>query len=249
MKAKSIVIIGSGRSGTSFLSNLLHSNGVYAGNCTPGTLENTDVRKINDSYLEKYYNGITRSKTPYGILPDDEIVVNDEYQVKSLNFVNEMNSVVSSNLKNSWWDNNINPYWLFKDPRTTVLHDMWVKHCDVVVGVFRNPVEVVESYMKLLGVYYTDSNVDEGYATMLNYWKRFNQSLIYTFKNTDKPKYLLDFNGDVNGQVKNLFDKLNIKGGTFTYDKNKKNQNSDNMYDDDEVETIYSELKSMRNLI
>ena len=249
MKAKSIVIIGSGRSGTSFLSNLLHSNGVYAGNCTPGTLENMDVRKINDSYLEKYYNGITRSKTPYGILPDDEIVVNDEYQKKSLEFVDSMNNKADNMINASWWNEDISSYWLFKDPRTTILQDMWVKHCDIIVGVFRNPVEVVESYMKLLGVYYTDDNVDEGYVTMLNYWKRFNKSLIYVFKNIDKPKYLLDFNNDVNGQIKNLFNKLNIKDGVFTYDKDKKNQDSDNIYDDGEVELIYNELKSMRNLI
>ena len=244
MGAKSIVIIGSGRSGTSFLSNLLHSNGVYAGNCTPGTLENTDVRKINDSYLEKYYNGITRSKTPYGILPDDEIVVNDEYQVKSLNFVNEMNSVVSSNLKNSWWDNNINPYWLFKDPRTTVLHDMWVKHCDVVVGVFRNPVEVVESYMKLLGVYYTDNNMDEGYATMLNYWKRFNQSVLYVFENCDKEKYLIDFNSDIEKQIKKMCRNLDINVVNYNYDKNKKHHHSSKIQNK-EVEMIYDKLKNM----
>ena len=249
MGAKSIVIIGSGRSGTSFLSNLLHSNGIYVGNCTPGTLENTEVRKINDSYLEKYYNGITRSKTPYGILPDDEIVVNDEYQKKSLEFVNSMNDKVDNIVGASWWNEGVSSYWSFKDPRTTVLHDMWVKHCDIVVGVFRNPIEVVESYMKLLGVYYTDENMDEGYATMLNYWKRFNQSMLYVFKNTDKPKYLLDFNDGVEKQIKKMFGNLGINVTNYNYDENKKNQNSDNMYDDDEVETIYGELKSMRNLI
>ena len=241
---KSILILGSGRSGTSFLSNLLHANGVKAGECTGGTMENLKVRQINESYLSKYFQGQTRSKTPYGILPDEEIKVDEEFQEYSKHFVSEMNGSSPS----QWWDNSTS-WWMMKDPRTTLLHDMWVKHFDVLIGVFRNPVEVVESYMKLLGVYYTDSNVDEGYATMLNYWKRFNQSLIYTFENTNKPKYLLDFNGDVNGQVKNLFDKLNIKGGTFTYDENKKNQNSDNMYDDGDVETIYDELKSMRNLI
>ena len=51
---KSIVILGSGRSGTSFLANLLHSNGVYSGDCTNGTRENLGVRKINEDYLEKY---------------------------------------------------------------------------------------------------------------------------------------------------------------------------------------------------
>ena len=244
MGAKSIVIIGSGRSGTSFLSNLLHSNGVYVGNCTPGTLENTEVRKINDSYLEKYYNGITRSKTPYGILPDDEIIVNDEYQKKSLEFVNSMNDKVDNIVGASWWNEGVSSYWSFKDPRTTVLHDMWVKHCDIVVGVFRNPVEVTNSYVELLGVYYPD-NKEEAYDVMLNYWKRFNQSLLHVFETSDKEKYLLDFNDDVEKQTKNLFSNLEIDLTNFTYDKNKKHQNSIDVTD---IE-VYNKLKDIRNLI
>ena len=46
-----------------------------------------------------------------------------------------------------------------------------------------------------------------------------------------------------------MFGNLGINVTNYNYDENKKNQNSDNMYDDDEVETIYGELKSMRNLI
>ena len=242
MKAKSIVIIGSGRSGTSFLSNLLHSNGVHAGNCTPGTLENTEVRKINDSYLEKYYNGITRSKIPYGILPDDEIVVNDEYQKRSLEFVKSMNNKVDDIISASWWNKDVNHYWLFKDPRTTLLHDMWIKHCDVVIGVFRNPAEVVESYMKLLSVYYTDDTKDEGYATMLNYWKRFNQSVLYVFENCDKEKYLIDFNGDVKKQIENMCRNLDINVVNYNYDKNQKHHYSSEIQNK-EVEVLYNKLK------
>jgi len=235
---KSILILGSGRSGTSFLSNLLHANGVKAGECTGGTMENLKVRQINESYLSKYFQGQTRSKTPYGILPDEEIKVDEEFQEYSKHFVSEMNGSSSQ-----WWDDSTS-WWMMKDPRTTLLHDMWVKHFDVLIGVFRNPVEVTNSYVELLGVYYPD-NKEEAYDVMLNYWKRFNQSLLHVFETSDKEKYLLDFNDDVEKQTKNLFSNLEIDLTNFTYDKNKKHQNSIDVTD---IE-VYNKLKDIRNLI
>ena len=235
---KSILILGSGRSGTSFLSNLLHANGVKSGECTSGTMENLKVRQINESYLSKYFQGQTRSKTPYGILPDEEIKVDTEFQEYSKNFVSDMNGSSSQ-----WWDNSTS-WWMMKDPRTTLLHDMWVKHFDVVIGVFRHPVEVTNSYVELLGVYYPD-NKEEAYDVMLNYWKRFNQSLLHVFETSDKEKYLLDFNDDVEKQTKNLFSNLEIDLTNFTYDKNKKHQNSIDVTD---IE-VYNKLKDIRNLI
>ena len=235
---KSILILGSGRSGTSFLSNLLHANGVKSGECTSGTMENLKVRQINESYLSKYFQGQTRSKTPYGILPDEEITVGTEFQEHSKNFVSEMNGSQSQ-----WWDNSTS-WWMMKDPRTTLLHDMWVKHFDVLIGVFRNPTEVVNSYMKLLDVYFPDDK-QEGYDIMLNYWKRFNQSLLHVFETSDKEKYLFDFNDDVEKQTKTLFSNLEIDLTNFTYDKNKKHQNSIDVTD---IE-VYNKLKDIRNLI
>ena len=48
---KSILILGSGRSGPSFLSNLLHANGVNAGECTGGTMENLKVLlNLNENF-------------------------------------------------------------------------------------------------------------------------------------------------------------------------------------------------------
>ena len=240
---KSIVILGSGRSGTSFLANLLHSNGVYSGDCTNGTRENLGVRKINEDYLEKYYNGITRSKTPYGIISKDEIKVNEEYQSKSKKFVEDMSSNSS---ESNWWDNTQN-YWMMKDPRTTLLHDMWVKHFDIVIGVFRNPSEVTNSYMKLLDVYFPNDK-QEGYDIMLNYWKRFNQSLLDVFENSNKEKYLINFNGDVSKQIKNLFRNLEINLVNYNYNEDRKNQNTNELPDDMETKEIYDKLRNMENL-
>ena len=228
---KGIAITGCGRSGTSFLIKALHANGVSVGRCTGGTLENLEVRAINDSYLANNFKAIKNSQKPYGVLPDDEISVNAEAQQNSKQVINNLKSISPN-------------YWAFKDPRTTVLHDMWVKHCDIIIGVFRNPVEVVQSYMKLLDIYYLD-NKEEGYVNMLNYWKRFNKSLLHVFKNSDKPKYMIDFNGDVENQIDILFNELNIEKIHFDYDKNKKEQNSDSIYEDSDVINIYEELKKL----
>lgn len=235
---KSIIILGSGRSGTSFLSNLLHSNGVYAGSCTPGTMESIRVREINESYLSKNFQAETRSKTPYGILPDEEIKVDEEFQGHAKTYMEEMDATGGQ-----WWDNSTS-WWMMKDPRSTLLHDMWVKHFDVLIGVFRNPEEVANSYVELLGVYYPDDK-EKAYDVMLDYWKRFNQSLLYTFENSDKEKYLLDFNADVEKQTKKMFRNLGINLVNYTYDKNKKHQNSTTST---EIK-VYEKLKSMRNLI
>ena len=43
------------------------------------------------------------------------------------------------------------------------------------------------SYMKLLSPYYNDSEKENGYNVMLDYWLRFNQSLLHVFENTNKP--------------------------------------------------------------
>ena len=80
---------------------------------------------------------------------------------------------------------------------------------------------------------------------MLNYWKRFNQSLLHVFENSDKEKYLLDFNDDVEKQTKKMFRNLGIDLVNYTYDKNKKHQNSTTST---KIE-VYENLKSMRNLI
>ena len=247
MSIKSIVIIGSGRSGTSFIANLLASNGVFTGNCTGGTLENLEVRQINEQCLNEYCGAVTRSSLPYGNLSNGIPDISEKYEEMVKSFVKKMNNQIGSVYeKSTWWDKD-DKYWLFKDPRTTILHKLWIKYCDIIIGVYRNPTEVVESYMKLLGVYYSESEQEIGYVNMLNYWKYFNKSLLEVFNTVDdKPKYLLDFNSDIEQQVDNLFNKDTKK---IDINKNRKTQNSDSIYDDKEVLLLYDELKKIRNLL
>ena len=64
--------------------------------------------------------------------------------------------------------------------------------------------------MKLLSPYYNESEKENGYSVMLDYWLRFNQSLLHVFKNTDKPKFMLEFDDTINEQIANLFESLDL---------------------------------------
>jgi hypothetical protein len=232
-----IGIVGCGRSGTSFLIKILHANGVEVGNCTGGTLENLNVRAINDAYLADHYNAIVRSGTPYGNLPQEEIIVPDTA-------IHSHAEDVIEDLKSR-----SNNYFAFKDPRTTILHDIWIKHVDIVIGVFRNPHEVSESYMKLLSPYYNESEKENGYSVMLDYWLRFNQSLLHVFKNTDKPKFMLEFDDTINEQIANLFESLDLIKYNISHDFNPslKHENQSLNLSDKRLSDTYEQLLKWRN--
>ena len=231
---KVITILGSGRSGTSLLVDLLNSNGVYIGRNdiswgaapkSAPTFENLKVRSLNDEYLQKHYNAVGRSGKPYGDLPDGEIKVDNMYKASATNYINAFKKEAQSS--HSWWDET--NYLLFKDPRTTVLHDMWMDNIDIIIGIFRNPVEVVNSYMKLLGVYY-ENNWEEGQSIMLNYWKRYNQSLLHVFNNTDKEKYMFNFNGNIENQADELIDKLDMNRKKYIFNNDLVHNKSDSIF-------------------
>jgi hypothetical protein len=97
--------------------------------------------------------------------------------------------------------------WGFKDPRTTILHDLWLKHMDVLVGVFRRPDHVVESYMR------------QGWVkglrprrTTLRYWERFNRSLLYLLDAPgDHERYLVEASQDLLPQLDAVNEKLGVR--------------------------------------
>lgn len=228
---ETLAILGSGRSGTSYLIKTLNANGVPVGNCTGGTMENLAVRRINDGYLAQYHQAVKNSGLPYGILPDEEIKVTDE------NYLQQAKLIVDSH-KNQYSNNQ---FWAFKDPRTTVLHDLWLPHVDMVIAIFRHPEEVVESYTKLLSTYYAD--LGECRSNMLAYWKRYNQSLIWAHEHyTDIPFYILEFDELMNDNLNTIF------GAQLRQVKNlKSNKNSGDLFDN-HTENLYNALKEKSKL-
>lgn len=195
--AKRLGVVGMGRSGTSFLAKFLSKCGVHVGSeVSADKCEHPRGRHINDSILATDFGA--RDGLPYGVLPPGEIVVDPRWRAPMREFVNFMDEGARSSRSR---------YWAFKDPRTTVLHDLWLPEFNVVVGIFRRPEQVLESY--------TAKKWISGFSrarTTLDYWLRFNQSLLHiaAAARPDRPMYIIDFNEDLQGQLERLCERLSI---------------------------------------
>src|SRR3990170_4005600 len=130
-KTKRIAVIGMGRSGTSFVTNFLAACGVYVDEAGPEKYEHPMGRRINDTILEEEFGA--KKGFPYGKLPEGRIEVPEKWHKEAEEFIEFMDERAEKA--------GISAYWAFKDPRTTVLHELWVHHFDIVIGVFRAPEE------------------------------------------------------------------------------------------------------------
>jgi hypothetical protein len=191
-----IVIVGMGRSGTTFITEFLGKCGVFLDDVN-WAYEHEFARLINDSILAQEFGA--KPGKPYGRLPSQEIKLSDRWHRLSQFYLKYMESQAIYGHYHSW---------AFKDPRTTILHNIWLGHFDIVVGIFRSPQEVVASY---IGQGWIKGFWKERCA--LYYWKRFNQSLlnIYQMYVNKKPIYILDYNKDMIGQLMMLCNKLGIE--------------------------------------
>jgi hypothetical protein len=121
---------------------------------------------------------------------------------------------------------------------------MWTPHVDMIVGIYRNPVYVVKSYVKMMEEYFTSAEAELAEYIYIDYWKRFNRSLIYVLKNTNKPFYLFRFGPEMKYSIENLF--LDLK-----LDLTSNNFNNDlaietDIYDDPEIQLIMDELQLLQ---
>lgn len=181
-----------GRSGTTVVTELLQGSGVFLDEVN-WAFEHDDARAVNDSYLE--YRFGARPGLPYGRLPDDEITVEEQdWRDRARAFIAAMDERANGS-----------GMWAFKDPRTTILHDLWLEHIDVVVGVFRRPDHVVDSYMAqgwIKGL--------RPRRTALRYWERFNHSLLRIL-DEDRPSYLVETSSDLLEQLDEVNRALGIE--------------------------------------
>src|SRR5713226_3281191 len=83
-RLKRIVILGMGRSGTSFLTGCLAKCGVYVDEVSD-KLEHTRSRVINDTILREQYRA--RQGRPDGKLPADEIQLLEHWHDKERPFI------------------------------------------------------------------------------------------------------------------------------------------------------------------
>ena len=191
-----IVVVGMGRSGTTFLTEFLGKCGVFLDEVN-WAFEHELARLVNDTLLAKEFGA--RAGLPYGRLPDQEIVSSEYWRTMAAFFVKYMDARMQINGGAT--------SWAFKDPRTTVLHDIWLDHFDVVIGVFRAPQEVAASYV---GKGWISGFRKERIA--LDYWKRFNKSMLEIFRRSEGKKqvFILNYNQEMEPQTTLLCERLNL---------------------------------------
>lgn len=188
-----IAVVGMGRSGTTIVTELLGRAGVFLDKVNWAS-EHDEARKINDGYLERRF-GAVPGRLPYGRLPDEEILVTEpEVRLAAEKFVEAMDARAGGSV------------WAFKDPRTTILHDLWLGHIDVVIACVRRPDHVVDSYMKQGWI--------EGWRPRriaLTYWCRFNQSVLAILGGAGEyHRYVLEVANDLLPQLDAVFPELGL---------------------------------------
>jgi hypothetical protein len=235
---KRIVILGMGRSGTSFLTGCLSKCGIYVDEVSD-KFEHSRSRSINETILQTFYGA--RHGLPYGSLPAEEILLSEIWHEKVREFVSYMDEQarIAGAVK----------FWTFKDPRTTILHSIWIDHFDVVVSIFRRPEQVVESFLARKWI--------TGWRRRriaLNYWIRFNMSLLEIWQrwHSTKPMFVMDFNADIAVQIENLCNRLELplSGDALNYYEGERNHFSQALaLNDARALDVYQSLGKIRNLI
>jgi hypothetical protein len=198
-----IAVVGMGRSGTSFLAEFLAASGVYFDERSlpkkgkQRKLEHPFVREINDAILAERFDA--KHHPPYGRLPEDEIEgLGEPWRPKVEAFVQAMDGKAADGGAR---------YWSMKDPRTTILHSLWLDRFDVILGIFRQPADVVASYLAQGWIHGLRKR-----KTALGYWIRFNRSLLRIHEEHAgrKPMYVVDLDDDVRRQLENLCARLEL---------------------------------------
>jgi hypothetical protein len=231
-----IAVLGMGRSGTSYLAELLSACGVFADGVT-GKHEHELGRLINDTILAREFGA--RPGRPYGRLSREEIVLSGHWERMAGCFVQYMDARAAS-------AGNGARYWVFKDPRTTILHHIWAPHFGVFVGIFRAPQDVAASFIGRGWI--------RGWRRSriaLEYWKRFNQSLLHLHRTVAPTKrfLLLDYDGDLDRQTAALCERLGLprpEAARRLYQSGLKHYTRPALPRDREARQIYQALMDLR---
>lgn len=238
LRLKRIVILGMGRSGTSFLTGCLAKCGVYVDEVSD-KFEHTQSKLINDTILREHYGA--RHGLPYGKLPAGEIELPQAWHDKAREFVDYMEAQAHAA--------GASKYWTFKDPRTTVLNRLWIAHFDIIVAIFRAPEQVVESFLARKWITGWQRK-----RTALEYWIRFNLSLLEVWKqwHPEKPFFLMDYNADITTQLKRLCAELALPlsdDATGYFDQERNHFSGASRLKNARALQVYESLRELRNLV
>jgi hypothetical protein len=228
-----ILTLGMGRSGTTFVTEFLGKCGVFLDEVN-WAFEHEDARAINDTILADLYGA--RRGLPYGVLPVEEITVGEKWHTKARRFVEGMDKRATAAKASSW---------TFKDPRSTILHSIWIDQFDTVVAMFRRPEQVVASY--ITQEWAQGKNPE---WTVLSYWMKFNRSLLYLHEKfaSKKTFCVLNYNRDIEPQTLKMCGILGVTPNDEArrlFDKNKNRHGNVSAAKDSEAEAIFSALEKI----
>ena len=224
---KKIAIVGSGRSGTTYLSKVFRQLPVHFGEV--GMYEESKgARRINDPIIAREC-GATPGQMPYGTPFTDIKLTAEDYAKKDM-FFYQMEEEAKEAGKE---------YFIFKDPRTTLLYDLY-DDVDIFIGMIRKPIEVINSY---IGHGFIKQEPKK--ENMTKYWYWFNSSMLKIAKEA-KSFYLIDFNSDINRQVDTLLNELDFSPVNDVYNASEKHYNSNDESISEEVDELYKTLLGLR---
>ena len=186
---KVIIVLGMHRSGTSCLAGVLEKAGVNLGKVSinnphnlKGNRENFQIMKLHDELLT--YNNGTWDDPPASVSWPAHL--------------EKKRDLIIAGYKNY-------PLWGFKDPRTLLLLDGWLRvlpNC-ILAATFRHPVLVVESLQR--------RNKKIAVEKSLLLWKIYNEKLLHYQKIYNFPVISFDLDEiEYKKKMLKLMDMLNL---------------------------------------
>ncbi|MEK6239017.1 MAG: hypothetical protein N2C14_30245 [Planctomycetales bacterium] len=181
-------VLGMHRSGTSCLTGLLETTGLYLGEVSrtnpfnaKGTLENAGVEQVNEAILRQF--GGAWNRPPEGV---------------------DCNRVKSRPIKRALRGYLMHSRWALKDPRLLLTLEAWTPHVSRprFMGAFRHPEAVANSLKTRNG-----SSLAEG----IDLWIRYNRRLVELHRTLQFPLVSFDLRGrDYLRQFKTLCERTGL---------------------------------------
>ena len=163
------VVLGMHKSGTTLVSDILHSSGIpmveekSAGNYDEGNkMERHSTRMLNMDLLQE--NGVESLRMIRGL---DASSVTAAHRETARSLCREAAEAASESS------------WGFKDPRTLLTFDFWMEVLENprLIGIFRDPLEVFQHYVRRAGRRWISR--DPAYLPdALHAWCAYNQRLL-----------------------------------------------------------------------
>jgi len=173
LKTKGFLVLGMHRSGTSCLTGLLETSGVWAGQVImqakhnlKGTRENRRVFMMNEEILRKSGGSWDN--------PPDRIVVSNSDHIQIRQILREYEDA---------------GVWVMKDPRLLLTIDAWLIHLRQyqLIGTFRHPEAVAQSLYKR-----NEIPIEGG----IELWLKYNRRLVELHRRYRFPLVQFDLLGE-----------------------------------------------------